>query len=111
MPSYSLNNITAPDQYTPKSTLDALPFVDYIIIDVTNSAIFWSIKQVYGTGDSDVAGTWQPEIFMLPGSRQLLRKQVTGIRIRAAIAAANLPATATQAQVTVEAVCETTLNA
>lgn len=103
MPSYMLNNITAPDQYQSTSTLDNLPVLDHVNLDVSNQGIFWSLKQ---TSDltTDITGAWQPEVYMLPGSRILDRDGVVGIRIRAAIAAANLPAGGSQAQVTVEAV-------
>lgn len=106
MPSYALNNITAPDAYTPTggtATLDPLPVLDHVNIDVVNQAIYWSIKQ---TNDltTNLSGSWQPEIFMLPGSRTLTRVGMVGIRVRAAIPAAQLPVGATQAQVTVEAV-------
>lgn len=103
MPSYMLNNITAPDNYTAASTLDSLPPLDHINLDVANQAIFWSIKQ---TNDltTDVTGAWQPEVYMSPGSRPLYRSGMVGIKVRAAKAAASLPAGAFQAQVTVEAV-------
>jgi hypothetical protein len=103
MPSYALNNITAPDKYGKTSTLDPLPVLDHINIDVTNQAIYWSIKQTNQL-TTDLSGAWQPEVFMAPGSRSISRHGVVGIRIRAAVAAANLPAGSTQAQVTVEAV-------
>ncbi len=103
MPSYPLNNITAPDQYTPASTLFPLPVLDHINIDVANAAIYWSIAQSNDL-TTNLSGAWQPEVFMLPGSRSITRLNMVGVRIRAAIPAAQLPTGSAQAQVTVEAV-------
>lgn len=103
MTSFALNNITAPDNYTPAGTLDQLPILDHVNIDVTNSAIYWSIKQTTDL-TTPYTGTWQPEVFMLPGSRTIARAGIVGIRIRAAVPAAGLPTGGSQAQVTVEAV-------
>lgn len=103
MPSYALNNLTAPDQYTAASTLDGLPVLDHVNLDVLNQPIFWSIKQ---TNDltTDMSGAWQPEVFMAPGSRTITRAGVVGVRVRAAVPASSLPAGIGGAQVTVEAV-------
>lgn len=103
MPSYALNNITAPDNYNKASTLWPLPILDRINIDVANGGIYWSIAQTNSL-TTDRSGAWQPEVFMSPGSRTLSRAGAIGIRIRAAIPAASLPAGSSQAQVTVEAV-------
>jgi len=103
VPSYMLNNITAPDSYASSSTLDNLPVCDHVNLDVQNGGIYWSIKQ---TNDltTDLSGAWQPEVFMATGSRSLSRSGVVGIRVRAAVPAAQLPSGTSQAQVTVEAV-------
>lgn len=103
MPSFALNNITAPDKYVGSSTLDQLPVLDHVNLDVSNGAIYWSVKQ---TNDltTPLSGAWQPEVYMIQGSRTITRRGIVGIRIRAAVAAGSLPAGATQAQVTVEAV-------
>lgn len=103
MSSFALNNITAPDNYTAASTLESLPVLDHVNLDVSNQAIYWSLKQSNDLA-TGVTGAWQPEVFMLPGSRVLRRQGMIGIRVRAATAAANLPTGATQAHVTVEAV-------
>lgn len=103
MPSFPINNLTAPDQYGVTSTLYPLPLIDHINLDVTNGGIFWSIAQTNDLA-TEMSGAWQPEVFMGPGSRTISRENVVGVRFRAAVAAANLPAGSTQAQVTVEAV-------
>jgi hypothetical protein len=103
MPSWALNNVTAPDAYTQAATLDNLPFPAKLNIDVMNQAVYWQLRQAAGTGLWS-EGTWGQEIFMIPGSRSIIRAGVRGIRIRAAVLAANLPAGQLQAQVTVEAV-------
>jgi hypothetical protein len=97
--SYALNAITAPDNYGPGSTIEGVP-IKRINLDVANQAIYWQLK----SSTAGVGGVWDAtEVFMLPGSRTLLRRAV-GIRIRAAIPAASLPAGAMQAVATVEAV-------
>lgn len=103
MPSYPLNNITAPDNYTAASTLYPLPVLDHINLDVQNAAIYWSIAE---TNDltTELSGSWQPEVFMIPGSRVITRPNIIGIRIRAAVPLAQIPAGSSQAQVTAEAV-------
>lgn len=101
--SWAINNLTAPDTYTPASTLDGLPRISRANLDVVNAAIYWQLKQANGTGLA-TEGTWGQEVFMTPGSRPLLRAGIVGIRFRAAVTAAQLPSGASQAQVTVEAV-------
>lgn len=117
MPSYPLNNFTAPDAYLPPgatagngrgqtcgpATLQQLPPIDHVNIDVANTSIYWSIAQAAPL-DANRAGTWQDETFMSPGSRTITRQGITGIRVRAAVTASLLPASVVQAQVTVEAV-------
>lgn len=117
MPSYSLNNFTAPDLYLPQgatvlngaavltgpATLDSLPLLDHININVGNAAIYYSLQLVGGLS-ANKAGAFQPETFLIPGFLIIQRKGVVGIRIRAAVLATNLPPGGTQAQVTVEAV-------
>jgi hypothetical protein len=102
MSSWSLNNITAPDNYTAGSTLENLPILDHINIDVTNGGIFWQLK--LAANELESFGQWDTEVFMITASRTLDRPGMVGIRVRAAIPAAQLPAGSTQAQVTVEAV-------
>lgn len=103
MPSFPINNLTAPDNYSATSTLYPLPTLSWVNIDVVNAAIYWSIAQGNPL-TTDRSGTWQPEVFMLPGSRQIVRSAMVGIKFRAAVALANLPAGGQQAQVTIEAV-------
>ncbi|HET7047859.1 MAG TPA: hypothetical protein VFI54_06265 [Solirubrobacteraceae bacterium] len=102
--SWALNNITAPDAYTSASTLQNLPFPGRVNLDVTNQAIYWQLQQASGPTGMNTEGTWQREVFMGPGSRTLFRAGVRGIRVRAAVPAASLPAGATQARVTIEAI-------
>lgn len=102
MSSWALNNITAPDAYNAGSTLDLLPILDHVNLDVVNAAIYWQLK-LSDTG-LEGQGQWDTEVFMLPGSRSLYRRGIVGIRIRAATPAAQLPSGSNQAQVTVEAI-------
>jgi len=103
VPSYPINNLTAPDTYTAASTLYPLPVLDHVNIDVNNQAIYWQIAQ---TNDltTGLSGAWQPEVYMAPGSRTITRQGIVGFRFRAAVAAGSLPAGSVQAKVTVEAV-------
>lgn len=100
--AWALNNITAPDSYQPSSTLANLNGVTRINLDVTNAGIYWQLQLTSGTG-LYTEGTWDTEVFMASGSRSLFRNGITGIRVRAAIPAAQIPAGSSQAQVTVEA--------
>lgn len=106
MNNWAINRLTAPDVYgtePPSGALDYLPELDHINIDVVNQGIYWTLKQVTVTSGKD--GEWSPtEVFMSPGSRTLTRPGMVGIKIRAAIPHAQLPAGAVQAVVTVEAV-------
>ena len=115
MPSYPLNNITAPDVYlgagqtaqngagagTGPATLYPIPVLDHINIDVFNGSIYWSIAETNAL-TTDLSGAWQPEVFMAPGSRTITRPNIVGFRFRAAVLAVNLAGL--QAQVTAEAV-------
>jgi hypothetical protein len=103
VPSFPINNLTAPDQYTAASSLYPLPILDHINIDVTNQGIYWQLAETNPL-TTDLSGSWQPEVFMSPGSRTITRAAVVGVRFRAATAAASLPAGGAQAQVTVEAI-------
>jgi hypothetical protein len=101
----ALNAITAPDAYTPASTLGpAGAFADHINLDSVNAGIYWQICQTPNDAATPQLATWQAEVYMLPGSRSLTRPGVTGVRVRAAIPAAQLPAGGKQAVVTVEMV-------
>lgn len=97
----AINALTAPDQYDAASTLDTGRFVNWFNIDVYNQAIYWSIKQAAPRQTPGMA-QWGPDIYMGPGSRTIQRVYVAGMRFRAAIKAANLPAGAAQAVVTLE---------
>jgi len=108
MPSYPLNNITAPDnQPTPASTLDLLPICNHVNIDLSNSAIYWSVKEARGPVIGlETQGDWQPYVFMIPGSRTIYSRGagIIGFKFYAAVATASLPVGQQQAQVTVEVV-------
>lgn len=101
---WAINNLTAPDTYTTASTLQNLPYPPSINIDVANSAIYWQVQQVLSRSGLNTEGTWQEETFMFPGSRSIYRPGIRGFRFRAAIPAAQIPATGNQAQVTAEAI-------
>ena len=102
--AWAINNLTAPDNYSQASTLQNLPYAGAVNIDVANSAIFWQVQISDKPSGLFTEGTWQEETFMLPGSRSIYRAGIRGFRFRAAVPIAQLPATATQAQVTAEAV-------
>lgn len=100
--SWALNNITAPDAYSSSATLLNLNGVTRVNIDVANGGIYWQLQRSTGSG-LYTEGSWDQEVFMATGSRSLFRTNITGVRIRAAVPAASLPAGTSQAQVTVEA--------
>lgn len=101
--SYTINALTAPDSYSTASTIENVP-INSIVLDVSNQGIYWQLKLSLGTGSG---GVWETsETYMLPGSRPIQSDtpgEIVGIRVRAAIPAANLPAGANQAIVTVRA--------
>lgn len=101
--SYNINALTAPDAYTTASTLQNVP-ISSIMLDVANQAIYWQL-QIRSPGQSNSAGIWEDtETYNTPGSRNISSdrdNEITGIRFRAAVKAANLPAGATQAVVTI----------
>jgi hypothetical protein len=103
MGSWALNNITAPDFYTDAATLNNLPWPQRINLDVANQAIWWQVSEVDARALYTEA-RWTGETYMTPGSRTLLRAGLRGIRFRAAIPAAQIPAGTYQAQVTAEAI-------
>lgn len=97
--AYSINALTAPDAYTAASTIAPGVPLKRSILDVANQAIFWQIAYRQGAG-----AVWEgTEQRMDPGSRAVLEPHI-GIRVRAAIPAASLPAGASQAVVTVRAI-------
>ena len=99
--SYAINALTAPDAYSAASTIDGVP-IKRVLLDVANAAIYWNLKYQVGAGQ---AGAFDStEVFMLPGSRQLVRPGIVGVRFRAALPLASLAAGTQQAVVTVEAV-------
>lgn len=98
-----INHLTAPDQYTTGSTLDVGRFLDHFNLDVLNQAIYWSVKTA-GPRQTPGMSSWQPEVFMSPGSRTINRLNSSGLRFRAATPAASLPAGSLQAVVTLEEV-------
>jgi len=99
--SIALNALQAPDQYTPLSTIEGVPIIR-ILLDVANQAIYWQLKIAVPGGSQ---GNWESaEKYMLPGSRQINRAGICGVRIRAAIPFSQLPAGSVRAIATVEAV-------
>lgn len=119
MPSFVINNLTAPDNYivivgppptppvaTTPSTLDLLPICDHVNIDVLNSPILWAVKEARQPWGMEQQGDWQVEVFMVPGSRTIYNRGggIIGFRFRAYVLAANIVAPQLQAQVTIEAV-------
>lgn len=103
MPNASINKLTAPDAFTTASTIAPGRAVDHINISVSNQGIFWQLFE-YTQPQSARAGYNTSEVFMPPGSVTIDREGICGIRVRAAIAAASLPAGQAQAVVSVEAV-------
>lgn len=117
MPSYALNNFTAPDKYLPPATtalngagvltgpatLYPLPLLDHININVQNSAVYWSPFQTNAL-TTDLSGTAQQEVYLPPGFMLIQRANLVGIQVRAAVPALSLAVGVLQAQVTVEAV-------
>lgn len=97
----ALNNVTAPDnQPSAASTLDGVVPGTRCIVDVSNAAIYWQVKQGKGHAYAD----WAPPngVYMSPGSRRIpMEGAIYGFRFWAAVKAANLPAGGQQAQVTV----------
>ena len=102
MSAYTINALTAPDDYSTASTIENVN-INSIVIDVANSAIYWQLK----TGYAGVGGVWESaETYMLPGSRPIQSDtpgEIVGIRIRAATPLAQIPAGSQQAVVTVRA--------
>jgi len=70
----------------PPSTIDNVS-INRIRLEVTNQAIYWQSKIPIGT-----SGHWDTiEHHMLPGSR-IITERMQGIRVRAGVLSANLPA-------------------
>ena len=99
----ALNAVTAPDAYTPSSTLAPGVFLDHFNIDVANQAIYWQPFVAPANGTAGMA-VWGAEVYMPPGSRSITRDYLCGARFRAAIPLASLPAGGKQAVVTLEVV-------
>lgn len=101
--SWAKNDVVAPDAYTIAATLDGLPAVRRATIDVVNQPVFIQVKQITGSyaGAAEGQATWGTEERLLPGSKNLARAGIVGIRWRAAIPAAQVPAGQVQAHVTV----------
>jgi hypothetical protein len=97
--SQTINALTAPDSYTAASTIENAP-IQRIILDIVNQAVIVNLK----LATSGMYGNWDStEIYLIPQFKQMNRR-VVGIRFRAAVPAAQLPAGTLQAVVTVEAV-------
>lgn len=100
-PSEVLNQIVAPDTYTLAASIQGTP-ISRILIDVANQSIFWQLMRAVG---GLPVGDWEAvETAMLPGSRQITRPGIVGVRVRAKIPLAQIPAGTFQAVVTVEAI-------
>lgn len=101
--SWAKNDVVAPDNYTIAATLDGLPAVRRATIDVVNQPVFIQIRQITGhyAGNAEGQATWGTEERLMPGSKNLARPGIVGIRWRAAILAAAVPAGQVQAHVTV----------
>ena len=99
--SQALNLLTAPDNYTPAATIEGVP-IHRVLLDVANQAIYWNLKLTAG---GVPGGQWDgTEVLMFPGSKQIIRPGIVGVRVRALNPAASIPAGSFQAVVTVEAV-------
>lgn len=107
MPSFVINNLTAPDiAPTDASTRIHLPICDHINLDVYNSAIYWSVAEAQAPFGQEQVWDWTDYVFMGPGSRTIYNRGagIVGFRFYAAVLAANLPVGQLQAQVTAEIV-------
>lgn len=102
----ALNAINAPDAYTVQATLDGGMILDHINLDVINQGVYWQIRQIPQVGFPPQSASWQPEVFMAPGSRTIDRAGMVGVRVRAATPLASLPAGTLRSVATVEAVLQ-----
>lgn len=103
MPNQVINALVAPDSYNNASTIRPTRKIDHISIDVVNAGIYWQLYEYSSPNDAET-GYITNEVFMAPGSKIIDRDGLCGIRFRAAIPLADLPASTFQAVVTVEAV-------
>lgn len=96
--SYVINAFTPSTiTYVAQGTLDNLSPCAKINIDVANAAIFWSIRQQLSAYGGAGAG-FGAEVMMLPGSRTIVRRNMTGVQVRASMAGPPWPV------ITVEAI-------
>lgn len=96
--SYVLNGIVAPDSYSPSATIEDT-HLKRVTLDSANQSIYYQLKLALY---SSQGGTWETiETLMLAGSKVVVRKGLVGIRIRAAVPLAQIPAEAHQAVVTI----------
>lgn len=95
--SAALNNVTAPDAYTPAATLSC-PATARVRLQVNNGAIYWQrgMRPPAGGGVEWI----EPEEFLLPTVASL-DERCDVIRVRAAVKAAELPTGSSPAQVTI----------
>lgn len=96
--SAALNNVTAPDEYTPAATLFC-PKTVRVRLQVNNQAIYWQ-RGVQQPGGGVEFPASAPEEFQPPGA-VVFEEECDLIRVRAAIPAASLPLGIKQAQVTI----------
>ena len=97
-----INALTAPDNYSLASTIQG-DIYDRFVIDVVNQSIFWQLLVVPPSISAGGANWEGNETQMLPGSRTIL-EAAAGIRFRAVVPAAQIPAGSHQAIVTVRAI-------
>lgn len=87
-------NLQPTTSYTQTSTLENLPPCVKVTLDATNGSIYYQIKRLDGI--SGPGGSWNPETFMVPGSKGIQRVGITGVRVRSA--SATTPATLVTAE-------------
>lgn len=82
--SYPLNNVATVDGYVTVNTLDNIPTVARVNIEVLNAGIYYQLR-ASEAGPRIQAADWNPEVRLNP-SRNSLDRVTTGIRVRSAVA-------------------------
>jgi hypothetical protein len=93
--SASLENFTAPDEYSEGAGFLRCQDTVRVRINVSNQSIFW--RRGFGSAGGDV-GNWEAEEELPPG-RYSLNDRCDALQVRAAVPAASLPPGTLQAQV------------
>jgi hypothetical protein len=103
--SISINSLTAPDAYTPQSTIENEP-TNWFVVTVVNQPVIRQLK-ITSPNTPGMGGWWEEnnEAEIVPGLWIVNRVHMVGIRFRAATLAANLGGQP-QAIINVEAVTE-----